>query len=376
VRRGSTEEGGRQLNMRSLLKAAVRNDASDLLISAGMPPLLRIHGELFEVSGGALSGRDTQRLLFGILNPYQRAAFEQDKEIDFALSIETDSGEGTPEVQRRFRVNGFYQKGQISCALRVIPDRIPPPEELGLPRVLVSLAEKEHGLILVTGPTGHGKTTTLASLVDHINGRQACHIITIEDPIEYVHRSKQALVEQREVHADTKSFHTALKYILRQSPDVILIGEMRDQETIAAALTAAETGHLVLATLHTNDAVQTVDRVIDVFPAHQQNQIRAQLASCLLGVFAQRLLSRRDGKGRLAVFEIMIANTPIRALIRDRKTHQIPAAMETNAKDGMATFERSLRELYENGTISREVVTSILGDAALTPGGPGGTARR
>ena len=358
--------GDGKLSIRSLLKAAVRNEASDLLISAGRAPMLRIDGELFETTGGDLTPQDTERLLFSILTPHQRAAFEADREIDLALSAQSRETEGGPEIQRRFRVNGFYQKGHVSCALRVIQDIIPKPEELGLPRVLVASAEREHGLILVTGPTGHGKTTTLASLIDHINQKRACHIITVEDPIEYVHGGGLALIEQREVHADTKSFSNALKYILRQDPDVIMVGEMRDQETIGAALTAAETGHLVMATLHTNDAVQTIDRIIDVFPSHHQNQIRAQLAASLLGVFAQRLVPRRDEQGRMAVFEVMVANTAVKSLVRDQKTHQIPSAIETGAKEGMVTFERALRDLYDAGMVTRETFFAITG-ASVSP---------
>ncbi len=361
--------------MTKLLKAAVRNNASDLLISAGVPPMLRIDGELFEVSGGVLSGEDTRRLLFSVLTPSRRARFEEDRELDFALTLEAESeDDDAPPLRRRFRVNGFYQKGQVSCALRIIPDRIPKPEELGLPKVLLRIAQRTSGLVLVTGPTGHGKTTTLASVLDYINERRACHIITVEDPIEYVHTCRLALVEQREVYADTISFHNALKYILRQDPDVIMIGEMRDRETIAAVLTAAETGHLVLATLHTNDAVQTIDRIIDVFPPHQQGQVRAQLAASLLGVFAQRLLPRRDGKGRVAAFEIMLANTAVRSLIRDQKTHQIPSAIETAAKEGMVTFERALQKLHEQGIVNRQNIHAILGEIAGT--GPAGRPAR
>ena len=365
-RGGAVQIGERKLSIRSLLRAAVRNGASDLLISSGRSPMLRIDGDLFETTGGDLAPQDTERLLFSILTPHQRATFEAEREIDLALSIHSKETDDGPEVQRRFRVNGFYQRGHISCALRVIQDIIPKPEDLGLPRSLVAASEREHGLILVTGPTGHGKTTTLASLVDHINRKRACHIITVEDPIEYVHGGGLALIEQREVHADTKSFSNALKYILRQDPDVIMVGEMRDQETIGAALTAAETGHLVMATLHTNDAVQTIDRIIDVFPSHHQNQIRAQLAASLLGVFAQRLVPRRDGQGRMAVFEVMVANTAVKALVRDQKTHQIPSAIETGAKEGMVTFERALRDLYDAGTITRESFFAITG-ASVSP---------
>ena len=265
----------------------------------------------------------------------------------------------------RFRVNGFYQKGAISCAIRLVPQIIPSAQELKLPEVLLELATKHHGLILVTGPTGHGKSTTLACIIDEINSSRSCHIITIEDPIEYVHKNKKAVIEQREVHADTRSFSSALKYVLRQDPDVILIGEMRDPETISAALTAAETGHLVLATLHTNDAIQTVDRIIDAFPAHQQNQIRAQLAACLQGVVAQRLLPKLNAEGRLGAFEIMLGTSPIQALIRDSRTHQILSTIETSAKDGMITFDKALMNLYNENLISRQTVRTFARDKTI-----------
>ncbi|NQZ57687.1 MAG: PilT/PilU family type 4a pilus ATPase, partial [Lentisphaeraceae bacterium] len=331
-------EGG--VSMQKLLSAALFYKASDMLLSVGNAPVLRIDGKLLEMNQASLSGADTRTLLFSVLSRRQRAEFEQNKEIDFALSISVPKGDKTDET-RRFRVNGFFQKGAISCAMRVINDTIPTPLELGLPLVVSDLADKTYGLVLITGPTGHGKSTTLASIIDKINTSRSCHIITVEDPIEYVHQSKKAIIEQRELHADTLSFNNALKYILRQDPDVILIGEMRDPETIAAALTAAETGHLVLATLHTNNAIQSVDRIIDSFPAHQQNQVRAQLSACLLAIIAQRLLPRKDNNGRVAVFEILTGNIGVKALIRDAKTHQIPAIMEASSRDGMITMDRA-----------------------------------
>ncbi len=293
---GEENEALQNLNMKNLLKAAVKHKASDILITLNSAPVLRIDGQLNELNHHPLTAIDTQKLLFSILTPTQRGQFEEEKEIDFALSIaKLDNKESGVEMKNyRFRVNGFYQKGAVSVSIRVVPQTIPSVEELQLPAVIPQLSEKHHGLILVTGPTGHGKSTTLACIIDLINKTRSCHIITVEDPIEYVHGSKNAIIEQREVHADTKSFSNALKYILRQDPDVILVGEMRDQETISAALTAAETGHLVLATLHTNDAVQSIDRIIDTFSPHQQNQVRSQLASCLNAVIAQRLVPNVD----------------------------------------------------------------------------------
>lgn len=352
---GEGPRGG--TSMRSLLKTAVRHDASDLHLTVGSPPLLRITGELRELEMAALKPAETQQLLFSTLTPQQRSRFEDQREIDFALSV-TDrfTKEETGEKTYRFRVNGFYEKGSVAVALRVIPQRIPSPEELNLPVVVQNMARRKQGLILVTGPTGHGKSTTLACLIDEINRERGCHVITVEDPIEFVHHNVYAIVQQREVHADTRSFSTALKYVLRQDPDVILIGEMRDQETIAAALTAAETGHLVLATLHTNDVIQTVDRIIDIFPAHQQNQVRTQLAACILGVVAQRLLPKTSGDDRIAAFEILLGNPAVRALIRDNRTHQIPSTMETAARSGMITMEKAMQNLYEQNLITRQTL--------------------
>ncbi|MDD4099215.1 MAG: PilT/PilU family type 4a pilus ATPase, partial [Lentisphaeria bacterium] len=260
-----------------------------------------------------------------------------------------------------FRVNGFYQKSSVGAAFRVIPSAIPSPEALGLPAALLRLTTRHQGLVLVTGPTGSGKSTTLASLLNVVNRTRPCHIITIEDPIEFVHGHQVALVEQREVGADTLSFASALKYVLRQDPDVILVGEMRDPETIATVLTAAETGHLVFATLHTNDVTQSVDRIIDVFPSERQNQVRSQLAACLEAIVSQRLLPRLgEGGGRVAAFEVLIGTTAVRAMIRDRKTHQLRGMMETSAKDGMVTMERALRDLFEAKKISRETMLTMM----------------
>ncbi len=355
----------KRLDMKKLLKAAIKHKASDLIITVGSAPIVRIDGELNELNHAPLTPKDTQKLVFSVLTPSQRAIFEREKEIDFALSISKFDETNDDGKSLRFRVNGFYQKGGVASAIRVVPQEIPSAKDLGLPEVVTGLSKRLYGLVLVTGPTGHGKSTTLACIIDGINSTRSCHVITVEDPIEYVHTSKKAVIEQREVHADTKSFSSALKYVLRQDPDVILIGEMRDQETISAALTAAETGHLVFATLHTNDAVQTIDRVIDTFPPHQQNQIRSQLAACLEGVVAQRLLPRKGGDGRVGVFEIMLGTPAVRALIRDNRTHQMLATIETSGKDGMITMDKALKNLYDLDKITLETVQTLARDPNL-----------
>jgi pilus retraction protein PilT len=344
------------LDMKTLLALAVRHGASDIHLSVSRPPIYRITGHLHRLPIDPLSAEDVRSLLFSILSHRQRGSFELDKELDFSLSL--DSGV-------RFRVNAYYQKGHMAVALRTIPSRIPAAEDLGLPEVILNLAEKPHGLILVTGPTGAGKTTTLACLVDRINRTRPCHIITVEDPIEYNHISDKATIDQREVHADTRSFSQALKYILRQDPDVIMVGEMRDLETISAALTAAETGHLVLATLHTNDAAQTIDRIVDVFPPHQQPQIRAQISTSLLAVVSQRLLPRQDGNGRVAAFEVMLGLPSIRNIIREGKTHQIINILETQMREGMITLDRSIQRLYHEGYVAYDEAARYMLNPAL-----------
>jgi twitching motility protein PilT len=357
-------EASQTVGMKALLRTAVRNRSSDLILTVGSPPMLRIGGDLKACELPELTGADTRALLFSVLTPNQRTAFETAREIDFALSV---SGLGDGDGQKdpggdryRFRVNGFFQKGQVASAVRLIPQRIPDAAQLRIPPMVMAMAQRHQGLILVTGPTGHGKSTTLSCLINQINETRSCHIITVEDPIEFVHASKRAVVEQREVFADTKSFATALKYVLRQDPDVILVGEMRDIETISSALTAAETGHLVLATLHTNDAAQTVDRIIDVFPASQQNQVRSQLASCLLAVISQRLLPRLDNpEERIAAFEVLLATTAVRALVRDKRTHQLLSTMETSAKEGMVTLDKALEELYFSNLITRQTFRAV-----------------
>lgn len=337
------------MNIQDLFELVSKEKASDLLISAGAPPILRINGQLYRSRTDALTPEQTEKLVFDFLTPEQQEAFKEHKELDFSLA----SGR-----RHRFRVNVYYQKQAVTAALRPIPEKIPSVKDLGLPPNVKDLANARQGLILVTGPTGSGKTTTLAAMIDLINNQRACHIITIEDPIEYIHVHKRSIVDQREVGGDTHSFARALKYVLRQAPDVILVGEMRDLETIQAALTAAETGHLVLATLHTNDAIQTVDRIIDVFPAAQQQQIRFQLSMTLLAIISQRLLPKADDSGRVLAFEILRNNTAIANLIRDEKNHQIYSVVETSSKEGMMTLDRCIKNLYNEGLISHDEAMS------------------
>lgn len=361
------ETEGVGLSMKRLLHTAVANGASDLLLTANCRPSLRLNGLLTPLDIEEMTPAETKRLLFGVLNSRQREQFEEEREIDFALSVNINrdkDGKTSEPIPYRFRVNGFFQRGNVSVAVRVIPKTVPPPDALGLPHALLQMADAKQGMILVTGPTGHGKSTTLASIVNRINESRACHIITVEDPIEYVHPNKKSVVEQREVYSDTHSFSAALKYVLRQDPDVILVGEMRDTETIAAALTAAETGHLVLATLHTNDAAQSIDRIIDSFPAHQQSQIRIQLAGSLLGIISQRLLPHRNGKDRVAVFEVLVNNHAVKNIIREGKTHLAASIMETGKKDGMITQEKAVGELFKRNLISRAEAKKYIHDSS------------
>lgn len=347
---GYDAQDGNFVDMKTLLSYAHTFKASDLHLSAYSRPMLRLNGELRPLDLPELAPQDIQRLLFSILTRSQRIALEEKKELDLAVSIK--QAEGVPPV--RYRLNSFYQKGSPGVVARVVNDHIPTPEDLTLPPQFVDLINKQQGLILVTGPTGSGKSTTLASMIDLINRTSNRHIITIEDPIEYVHNNKKSIVEQRELFSDTLAFSTALKFALRQDPDVIMVGEMRDTETIAAALTAAETGHLVFATIHTNSAPQTIDRIIDSFPAGQQNQIKLQLAGVLLSVISQRLIPSINGKNRFAAFELLMGTPPVQALIRENKTFLLQSTMETSAKDGMQTLEKSLKDLYERGLISYE----------------------
>jgi len=357
-RQGSTE-AATALDMKTLLSVATEYQASDLHLSVGRPPILRLDGELKALDVKDLSIGDLRLLLFSIFSARQRSVYELERELDFALALENG---------QRFRVNAYFHKGNMAASLRAIPSQIPRAEELELPETVLRLGERPHGLLLVVGPTGSGKTTTLACLVDRINRSRACRIITVEDPIEYVHECALASVDQREVHADTLSFASALKFVLRQDPDVIMIGEMRDLETISAALTAAETGHLVLTTLHTNDAVQTVDRIIDVFPSHQQSQVRSQLAASLLGIVSQRLLPRRDGQGRVACFEILLCTPAIRHMIRDNKMHQALGVMESSQQEGMLPLDRSLQDLLSRERITYEAALRYMRNpSALKP---------
>ncbi|MBR1953448.1 MAG: type IV pilus twitching motility protein PilT [Lentisphaeria bacterium] len=345
--------------MATLLYSAVKNGSSDLILTTDTPPGIRVDGRIHALDLPPLKAEDTSNLLYGILTPHQRIEFEEKRELDIAISLNLKKNPDGSILSGRFRVNAFHQRGSVGIVARVINTQIPDPEKLGLPPVLMHLASKNQGLILVTGPTGSGKSTTLASLVDYINKTRDAHIITIEDPIEYVHANKRSIIEQRELHADTLSYAGALKNALRQDPDVILVGEMRDTETMSAAITAAETGHLVLATIHTNNGPQTIDRIVDSFPDHQQNQIRLQLAGVLLGVISQRLLPLSNGSGRVAVFEIMVGTAPIQALVRDGKTHLLRSSMETGYKDGMVTMERALAELAAKNIVLPEEIAKL-----------------
>lgn len=349
-------------DMTSLLTQVVLNGASDMILSVGAAPMMRIDGKLVPITNIVLTDTDIQKLLFSILDRRRRVELEEKRELDLALSIALRVSPQEPEKNCRFRFNAFFQRGSIGVVARVINAEIPLPSALMLPPALIGLTRKKQGLILVTGPTGSGKSTTLASLIQLINMRDNSHIITIEDPIEYVYKNEQSVIEQRELHSDTLSFVDGLKYALRQDPDVILIGEMRDLETISAALTAAETGHLVFATLHTNSAPQTIDRIVDSYPENQQNQIRLQLAAVLLGVVSQRLCPRKDGNGRIAVFEVMTGTSGVRSLIREGKTHQLPTVLDTSRKDGMIQMNRALELLVEQGLIDHEEIYKMSQD--------------
>jgi len=328
-----------------ILEEATARDATDVHITVGKPPILRIQKELVATDDQPLSGPDAKGLIYSMVREYQQKKLEENRELDFSYE----------HGKYRFRGNAFWQRGYVSVALRVIPSEVPHLSKLGLPKILFDVARKQKGFVLVTGPAGMGKSTTLAAILDLINSERKAHIITIEDPIEYVHNDKLSIVSQREMGIDTLSFANALKYALRQDPDVILVGEMRDMETIALALTAAETGHLVLATLHTLDAAQSANRIIDVFPAEQQQQVRAQLAGSLECIVSQQLLSRQDGRGLVAACEILINNSAVGTLIREAKTHQLMNAMQTGGKYGMQTMDDALKNLYQEGLISYAV---------------------
>lgn len=331
------------LKIELLLEEVIRYDASDLHIQVGLAPMLRVDGSLRAVAEApVLEAGDTEKLIFSILDDDQKEILLKDKEVDFSFAFGTYG---------RFRVNAFHERGNLAAALRLIPSKIRTLGDLAMPKVLDSFTEFPRGLVLVTGPTGSGKSTTLAAMVDRINTEQSKHILTIEDPIEYAHQSKKSIVVQREIHYDTYSFSAALRSSLRQDPDVVLIGEMRDLETIAAAVTIAETGHLVLATLHTNSAAQSIDRMIDVFPPHQQQQIRIQLAGMLQGICSQRLVPSIGG-GRVVAAEILVATGAVRNIIREGKTHQLDAVIQTGAEYGMQSMDRQLIQLIQSGKIS------------------------
>jgi twitching motility protein PilT len=326
-----------------LLEEVIKKKASDLHIQVGLPPMLRVDGSLIAVpSTETLSEEAVEALVFAILDEDQKQILLKDKEFDFSFAF-GDLG--------RFRVNAFHERGNLAAALRLIPNEILTTEQLGMPEVVKKFADYPRGLVLVTGPTGSGKSTTLAALVDKINTEKSAHIVTIEDPIEFTHKSKKSVIVQREVHYDTYSFSAALRSSLRQDPDVVLIGEMRDLETIAAAITIAETGHLVFATLHTNSAAQSIDRMIDVFPPHQQPQIRAQLSNILMGICSQRLIPSIGG-GRAVAAEILIATPAVRNIIREGKSHQLEAVIQTGAEFGMQSMDKTLVTLIHNGTIT------------------------
>lgn len=319
--------------------------ASDVHLTVGLPPKMRVNGNLLTSEFPAMSPADTLDVLVTVLNEHQRAIFEERGEFDMSFSV---PGLG------RYRVNAFKQRGTIAMAFRVVGTTVPSPEVLGVPESVIDLYQRKRGLILVTGPTGSGKSTTLAAIIDKINSCRDAHIITLEDPIEYLHPHKLSMVNQREMGIDSQSYANALRAALREDPDVILVGEMRDFETISVAITAAETGHLVLSTLHTNSAASTVDRVIDVFPPHQQQQIRIQFANVLEAVITQSLIPTADGAGRVAAFEVMHANHAIRNLIREGKSHQLESTMQTNRKMGMMTMDEAIGQLYLAGKIDRE----------------------
>ncbi|MBR6505394.1 type IV pilus twitching motility protein PilT [Candidatus Saccharibacteria bacterium] len=326
-----------------LLEECVKRNASDIHLQYGLPPIFRIDGTLVPVSGYTpLTDDIIKNLIFATLDEEQQKIFLKDKEFDYSFAFGDIA---------RFRVNAFHERGKMAAAFRLIPNKIRNISELGMPTIVESFADYPRGLVLVTGPTGSGKSTTLAALIDKINHEKSCHIITIEDPIEFTHKSQRSVVAQREVHYDTFSFGAALRSVLREDPDVVLIGEMRDLETIQAAITIAETGHLVFATLHTNSAAQSIDRIIDVFPSHQQPQVRTQLSNMLMAICSQRLVPAING-GRVAATEIMIANAGIRALIREGKTYQIDTAIQTGASEGMQTMDKTLAQLVRSNTIS------------------------
>lgn len=336
-----------------LLKIANDRGASDLHITVGVPPKVRVNGQLTALDYPRMMPEDTQMLLEEVVTGPQYQAYSERGEVDMSFSI--------PELGR-YRVNAFRQRGTAAMAFRLVGTEVPPPEKLGVPASVIELYQRKRGLVLVTGPTGSGKSTTLAAVIDKINNNREAHVITLEDPIEYLHRHKLSTVNQREIGLDTQSYANALRAALREDPDVILVGEMRDYETISVAVTAAETGHLVLSTLHTIGAASTIDRIIDVFPPHQQQQIRVQLANVLECVISQQLIPTADGLGRVAAFEVMHANHAVRNLIREGKSHQLASIMQTNRKMGMVTMDEALTQLFYAGRITKDMAIQYAQD--------------
>ncbi len=337
-----------------MLRIAKSAGASDVHVTVGIPPKMRVNGKLITMEFDRLMPNDTQQMLLGIMNEEQKKRFEERGEYDMSFSI--------PNMGR-YRINAYKQRGSVAIALRLVGTHVPSAEELGVPDSVINLYEKKRGLVLVTGPTGSGKSTTLAAIIDKINNNRESHVITLEDPIEYLHHHKLSIVNQREIGLDTQSYANALRAALREDPDVILVGEMRDFETISVAITAAETGHLVLSSLHTLGAASTVDRVIDVFPSHQQQQIRVQFANVLEAVVSQQLIPKKDGDGRIAAFEVLHANQAARNLIREGKSHQLKTVMQTNRKLGMITMDETITQLYADGKISKEMAIQFAQDS-------------
>lgn len=336
-----------------MLRIAKESGASDLHITVGVPPKMRVNGHLITMDFPKMLPADTSQLILEIMNEKQREKFEERGEYDMSFSI--------PNLGR-YRVNAYKQRGSVAIALRLVGTQVPSTDVLGLPQSVIDLYQRKRGLVLVTGPTGSGKSTTLAAIIDKINNNRECHVITLEDPIEYLHQHKLSMVNQREIGLDSQNYANALRAALREDPDVILVGEMRDFETISVAITAAETGHLVLSTLHTIGAASTVDRIIDVFPPHQQQQIRVQFANVLEAVISQQLIPRADGMGRVAAFEVLHANHAVRNLIREGKSHQLMSVMQTNRKAGMIAMDEAIQKLYYDGKIDRDMAIQFAQD--------------
>ena len=341
------------LSIEQILRTAKEAGASDVHLTVGIPPKMRVNGNLITMDYPKLLPVDTLDVLIDVMTEVQRDKFEERGEYDMSFSIPNCG---------RFRVNAYKQRGSVGLAFRLVGTKVPAPEELGVPESVIDLYQRKRGLVLVTGPTGSGKSTTLAAIIDKINNNREAHVITLEDPIEYLHQHKLSMVNQREIGLDSDNYASALRAALREDPDVILVGEMRDLETISVAITAAETGHLVLSTLHTIGAASTVDRIIDVFPPHQQQQIRIQLSNVLEAVISQQLIPTADGRGRVAAFEVMHANHAVRNLVREGKSHQLASVMQTNRKIGMITMDEAIVQLYYEGKIDRDMAIQFAQD--------------